>query len=110
MNTDKIQKVIKNTKQANEILGRAGKSMFISSFSTAKKIANLYKEAGFKAFDLSKEVVQKTVELTINNQKNILKTSGNAIKEAVESVRVGDEQELKTMTKATAKRAGKTKN
>lgn len=104
-----INKVLETTKTANAILSKAGGVMFKTSFNTAKQIANLYKEAGLKAFSLSKEVVQKTVELTWSNQKEIIKTSGNAIKEAAQSIREGGEVELKTMTKARAKKAGKKK-
>lgn len=107
MSPSNIQKVLQTTKDANTILTKAGSIVIKSSFYTALQIANLYKEAGLKAFDLSKDVVQKTVALTFNNQKEIIKTSGQAIKEAAQSIRDGAEPELKTMTNASAKKAGK---
>lgn len=102
-----ISKVLENTKTANAILRKAGGIMFRSSFNTAKQVATLYKEAGVKAFSLGKEVATKTVELTWSNQKTLLKTSGKAIKEAAQHLREGTEPELKTMTNARAKKAGK---
>ncbi len=102
-----ISKVLKTTKQANAILGKAGGIIFKTSFNTAKQLATLYKDAGVKAFQLSKEVVTKTVELTLDNQKQVIKTSGKAIKDAAKSIRE-QEPELQTMTKAKAKRTRKT--
>ena len=105
-----INKVFRTTKEANAILSKAGGVVIKSSFKTAKQIATLYKDAGFKAFNLGKEVIKTTVSLTIDNQKEILKTSGQAIKEAAKSIRDhGEEKELKTMTNARAKKAGRKK-
>ena len=101
-----ISKVFKTTKEANAILGKAGGVIIKSSFNTAKHLASLYKDAGVKAFKLSKDVVTKTVELALDNQKKVLKTSGQAIKDAAKSIRE-QEPELKTMTKAKAKRTRK---
>ena len=98
MSPNNIQKAIKTTKEAKTILTKAGGIVVMSSFNTAKQIASLYKNAGLKTFDLSKTVVQKTIELTFENQKEILKTSGNAIKKATQSILEGSEPELKTMT------------
>lgn len=102
-----INKVFKTTMQANAILGKAGGVILKSSLNTAKQLASLYKDAGVKAFKLSKEVVTKTVELTIDNQKQVLKTSGKAIKEAAKSIR-DQEPKLKTMTKKKVKSTRKT--
>ncbi len=110
MNQRNITKVLENTKTANAILRKAGGLVLKSSFNTAKQVATLYKDAGVKAFGLGKEVLTKTVELTWTNQKKILKTSGNAIKEAAQQWRDGAEPELKTMTNARAKKAGKRVN
>lgn len=107
MGQSNISKAFQTTKEANAILTRAGGIVIKSSFKTAKQIAMLYKDAGFKAFSIGKEVVKTTFELTINNQKEILKTSGEAIKEAAKSIRETQEPELKTMTNARAKKAGK---
>ncbi len=104
-----IVKVLQTTKEANAILTKAGGVVVKSSFKTAKKIAVLYKDAGFKAFNLGKDVVKTTVSLTLENQKKILKTSGAAIKEAAESIRENAEPELKTMTNARAKKVSKKK-
>ena len=104
MSQNNILKILKTTQEANAILTKAGGKVILSSFHTAKQIANLYKDAGLKAFGLSKDLVLKTVELTISNQKEILKTSGNAIKAAAQSIRDGAEPELKTMTTADLKK------
>lgn len=110
MSQSNISKVFQTTKEANAILAKAGGIVIKSSFNTAKQIATLYKDAGFKAFNIGKEVVKTTVELTINNQKEILKTSGKAIKDAAQSIRETSEpDELKTMTTARAKKIGKKK-
>lgn len=97
-----INKVLQTTKAANSIFGKAGGVIIKSSFNTAKQLASLYKDASVKAFQLSKEVVTKTVELTLDNQKEVLKTSGKAFKEAAKSIRE-QSPELETMTKAKAK-------
>lgn len=107
MSQSNISKVFQTTKEANAILTKAGGIVIKSSFNTAKQIATLYKDAGFKAFSIGKEVVKSTFELTINNQKEILKTSGKAIKEAAQSIRETPEAELKTMTNTRVKKTRK---
>ncbi len=107
MSQSNISKVFQTTKEANAILTKAGGIVIKSSFNTAKQIATLYKDAGFKAFSIGKEVVKSTFELTINNQKEILKTSGKAIKEAAQSIRETPETELKTMTNTRVKKTRK---
>ena len=105
-----IQKILQTTKEANSILRNAGGAMIISSFNTAKQIAGLYKVAGFKALNLSKDVITKTAKLAINNQKEIIKTSRRVVKEVVQSVRENTEtEELKTMTKEGLNKIGKKK-
>lgn len=85
-----INKLLRTTKKTNTILRKAGGVMLTSSFNTAKQIAYLYKDAGSRVFDLSKEVVKKTVSLTIDNQKELIKTSGKAIIEVAQSIRQSD--------------------
>ncbi|MEL6657356.1 MAG: hypothetical protein AAFY48_07720 [Bacteroidota bacterium] len=82
-----LKKAYQTTKEANAILAEAGGVMLKSSFSTAKQIAILYRDAGYKAFSFGKGMVKKTVELTVANQKELLKTSGNALKEVAQSLR-----------------------
>ncbi|MEM6631309.1 MAG: hypothetical protein AAF694_16630 [Bacteroidota bacterium] len=91
-----IQKAYNATKTGNAILSEAGGVMLKSSIQTAKEIAKLYQDAGIKAFSFGKGVVKKTVELTLENQKEILKTSSKALKEVAQSLR---EQESKTEKK-----------
>jgi hypothetical protein len=108
MSQSNIKKVLQTTKEANAILIKASGTVLKSSFNTTLQIANLYKDAGLKAFNLTKDLVQKTVELTVNNQKEIIKTSGQAIKEAAQSIRQdGTDPELMTMTNARAKKVVK---
>ena len=91
-----LKRAYKTTKAANAILTEAGGVMLKSSFRTAKEIAKLYRDAGFKAFSFGKGMVSKTVELTIANQKELLKTSGTAWKEVAQSFREEEpEQEQK---------------
>ena len=82
-----FRKAYKTTKAANAILTEAGGIMLKSSFRTAKEIAKLYRDAGYKAFSFGTGMVKKTVELTVANQKELLKTSGNALKEVAQSLR-----------------------
>ncbi|MEM6806825.1 MAG: hypothetical protein AAF696_35820, partial [Bacteroidota bacterium] len=82
-----IQRAYKTTKTANAILSEAAGVMFKSSIQTAKEIANLYQDAGTKAFSFGKGMIQKTVELSLANQKELVKTSGKAFKEVAQSLR-----------------------
>lgn len=108
MAKNNIRRVYQTTKEANAILTKAGGVMLKSSFNTAKQIAKLYKDAGFKAFNFGKEVVKKTVELTVNNQKEMFKTSGTAIKEVVQHIRE-NEVEVKKAVKRKVKKNGRQK-
>ena len=80
-----IKRAYNTTKTANAILSEAGGVMVKSSFQTAKEILKLYQDAGKKAFSFGKGMAQKTVELTVANHKELLKTSGNALKEVAKS-------------------------
>ena len=91
--SNNIQKVLKTTKEANAILTKAGGTMLKSSFNTAKEIAALYKNAGLKVFGLGKDIAKKTFELSLKNQKELLKTSGNALREVTQSIRVNTAEE-----------------
>lgn len=82
-----IQKAYQTTKMANAIFSEAGGVMLKSSFNTAKAIAKLYQDAGFKAFSFGKEMFQKTLELTLANQKELWETSGKALKEVAQNLR-----------------------
>ena len=88
-----LKRAYKTTKAANAILTEAGGVMLKSSYRTAKEIAKLYRDAGFKAFSFGKGMVSKTVELTIANQKELLKTSGTDLKEVAQSFREGEPEE-----------------
>lgn len=85
-----VQKAFETTKAAQEILTVAGAEILKSSLKTAKEMASLYQEAGQQMFSLGKEMAQKTVELTVENQKEMLKTSGQAVKEVAQRVRTGE--------------------
>ncbi len=106
MSNSIFNQAIKATKATNGILAKAGSKMFQSSFSTAKKIAVLYKDAGLETYKIGKKVVSSTVELAVSNQKELLQTSGEAIREAAQSIRKTD---LKASPKKTAKKSPKRK-
>ena len=99
-----MTRLIRTTKQTNAILSKAGGLMFKSSLNTARQIANLYKDAGSRAFDLSKDVIKKTVTLTLDNQKELIKTSGKAIIEIAQTISQG-EVKSKASSNGKAKRA-----
>ncbi len=82
-----LKKAYKTTKTANAILTEAGGVMLKSSLHTAKEIAKLYKDAGSKVFSSGKVMVKKTVQLTLANQKELLKTSSHALKEVAQTLR-----------------------
>lgn len=86
MQESNIKKVFQATKDANAILTKAGGIMLKASINTTKQIASLYKDAGWKAFQTSKDLVKKTVELTVSNNKELIKTSGSALKEVTKSI------------------------
>ena len=87
-----IQKAYQTTKMANAILSEAGGVMLKSSLRTAKEIFKLYQDAGSQAFSFGKVVVQKTVELSLANQKEIWETSGKAIKDVAQGIRDWESQ------------------
>lgn len=97
MNT--IQKAYNTTKKANAILSEAGGIMIKTSIQTAKEIVKLYQDAGVKAFSVGKGMVKKTVQLTVDNHKELIKTSTDALKEVAQSLKeqepvVEEEKEL----------------
>jgi hypothetical protein len=88
---------------ANKIIVKAGSEILKSSIKTTKTIANLYKNAGIKAFRFGSGLLKETVKLAMDNQKQALQTSSQALKETVAVVRA----EMKPET--TKKEAGKKK-
>ncbi|MEM9820951.1 MAG: hypothetical protein AAF985_07755 [Bacteroidota bacterium] len=102
-----ISKAIKTTRIATSILTKARNKMLKSSFHTAKQIAGLYKDAGIEAYTIGKKVVSKTVKLTIDNQKELIQTSSEALKAAAKSIR---ETEVKEEKKPKGKRGRKKKD
>ncbi|MEL6391967.1 MAG: hypothetical protein AAFY36_13355 [Bacteroidota bacterium] len=88
-----IQKAYRTTKLTGTILGEAGGSMLRSSIDTAKEITKLYQNAGYKAFTFGKGMVRETVKLTLANQKELLKTSGTALREVVKNFKADDAAE-----------------
>ena len=81
-----IQKAYNTTKKANAILSEAGGIMIKTSIQTAKEIVKLYQDAGVKAFSFGKGMVQKTVRLTLDNHKELVRTSTDALKEVALSL------------------------
>ena len=106
MSNSKISKAIKTTREASSILTNARNKMLKSSFQTAKQVAGLYKDAGMEVFKLGKKVLSQTVRLTIDNQKELLQTSGDAIREAAKTIR---ETEPETQQKPQNKKRGRKK-
>lgn len=102
--------------ETNKILLKAGTQIVKSSFKTTQTIANLYKNAGFKAFGVGKELLKETVKLAIDNQKALKDTSVKALKDTVEIIRErpvvvaeakNEEKTTKTTTKKTAPKKAK---
>ena len=85
--SNNIKRIWKTSKETNAILREAAGTMIRSSFQTTKQLVGLYRKAGFQTFDLGKEIVKKTFELGLDNQKQLLRTSGEAIKEIGQSIR-----------------------
>jgi hypothetical protein len=83
----KIAKAIQTTKATNKIMTSAGEKIISSSIKTTKAIAGLYKKAGMKAFTEGKELLQETIKMATENQKNVIATSTKAIKETVDTIR-----------------------
>ena len=82
-----MAKVNKAEKTTNKILIEAGKQIVTFSFNTTKNIFTLYKNAAFGALKQSKKLLFETVRLTVDNQKNVVKTANKAFKETVEVIR-----------------------
>jgi len=106
MQKSNFLKVIETTKVANKIVGNARNEMFKTSFNTAKQIAFLYKDAGFEAFKIGKSLFTKTVKLTVDTQKELLATSGQAFKDTAKAIRESEIQ-LKAEGKKVKKKKGK---
>lgn len=87
MRKNKISTILRTTKEANAIITKAGGIMIKSSFNTAKQIFSLYKDAGFNALKSSRAIVKQTVELTVEHQKEMFKTSGKALKDVAQNLR-----------------------
>lgn len=104
MSTSILRKAFEATKVTNNIFGKAGRKMIQSSFDTTKKIATLYKDAGYETYRIGKEVVKASLRLAVDNQKELLSTSGEAIKEAAKTIRKTD---VKASPKASRKAAPK---
>lgn len=109
MSQSNIGKAIKTTRAANAIMIKAGGAMVKTSFRTMKQIASLYREAGSRAFDLGKEVVKQTVDIAVDNQKELIKTSGQAFKEVTQSIRTQEEKKAGGRKATTAAKGKKTK-
>ena len=103
-----IEKTFPKLARTNSIFRKAGGQMVQSSFQTAKKIALLYKDAGMETYRIGKKLVSSTLRLTIDNQKELLQTSSQAIREAADTLR--PEPAAPKATKSTAKRKSKRKN
>ncbi|MBX2870604.1 MAG: hypothetical protein KTR30_00835 [Saprospiraceae bacterium] len=109
MSQSNIGKAIKTTRAANAIMIKAGGAMVKTSFRAMKQIASLYREAGSRAFDLGKEVVKQTVDIAVDNQKELIKTSGQAFKEVTQSIRTQEEKKAGAKKATTAAKGKKTK-
>lgn len=108
MSQSTIGKAFKTTRAANAILFKAGGAMIKTSVKTMKQMASLYREAGSKAFDLGKEVVKQTVDLAVDNQKELIKTSGQAFKDVTQSMRVQEAEQTGSKKAKTAAKRKKT--
>jgi hypothetical protein len=96
---------IAKARAANKILVKAGARMIKSSFDTTKTIASLYKNAGLKAFKFGSGLLKETLKLAADTQKELLQTSGQALKETVATLRAAeDKPAAKTQKKETRKK------
>ncbi|MFN8355262.1 MAG: hypothetical protein U0Y10_12480 [Spirosomataceae bacterium] len=83
MSNSLISKALKT----NKVLFKAGAHIVKTSFKTTRSLAGLYKNAGTKAFGIGKNLLQETVKLAAENQKDVKETSVKALKEATEIIR-----------------------
>lgn len=83
MSNSLISKALKT----NKVLFKAGAHIVKTSFETTRSLAGLYKNAGSKAFGIGKDLLQETVKLAAENQKDLKETSVKAFKEATEIIR-----------------------
>ncbi len=89
MNKSKINSIVKNSKVANKIILKAGSIMLKSSFKTTKTIFGLYKKAGLKAIEVGKELFKESLDIALETHRNNVKTSTEAFKETVDTIREG---------------------
>lgn len=54
----------------------------------------MYQKAGMKAFTEGKELLQETMKMAVDNQKELWNTSTEALKETVETIRESNLVEL----------------
>ncbi|MEM6765860.1 MAG: hypothetical protein AAF824_06830 [Bacteroidota bacterium] len=97
MGKNNIQKAYNTTRKANAIISEAGGVMFKTSIQTAKEIIKLYQDTGVKAFSLGRGMVQKTVQLTLNNHKELVRTSSDALKEVAQSLQEREQEQEVTI-------------
>lgn len=101
MATKILSTTFKIAKTATSVMIKARNEMIKTSFSTAKEIAVLHKDAGFQLFDLTKGLFSETVKLAIENQKEINKATINAFKEARTSIKSDVEEVKEDIEEAT---------
>ncbi|MEZ4905516.1 MAG: hypothetical protein R2822_29020 [Spirosomataceae bacterium] len=82
-----LQKGIEAGKATRKIITDAGTQIIDSSIQTTQALADIYKTAGKKAFELGKEVVEETVKVVTANQKKLRNTSTKAFKKTVETIK-----------------------
>ena len=90
MSNNNITKAFKLAKATNKIILDAQINILKGSFQTAKDIASLYRKAGGKFYRVGKKAVKESLDLAIENQKDIFETSGQAIKDAKQTITTSD--------------------
>jgi len=85
-----ITKVLKLTKATNRILFEAQVSILKNSFKTIKEIARVHKKARSKVYKVGKKVFKDTLDLAIENQKDIISTSKEAFSDAKSTIKDSD--------------------
>jgi len=86
----RITKVLKLTRATNRIIFDAQVSILKNSFKTAKQIARVYTKAGSKVYKVSKKVIKDSLDLAIENQKDIISTSKEAFSDAKSTIKDAD--------------------
>jgi hypothetical protein len=90
MNKNRINSLVRNSKIANKVILKAGSIMLKSSFKTSKTIFGLYKKAGMKAIEVGKELFKESLDIALETHRNNVKTSSEALKVTVETMREGN--------------------